>query len=76
MDAYEASNIEFARFVKDTDYVTEAEKFGNSFVLELLISKKTLSGIVQAVAGSPWWLPVDGADWLHPAGPDTDIKDK
>ncbi|CAK8686852.1 unnamed protein product [Clavelina lepadiformis] len=73
MDVYEASNVEFAHFAKETGYVTEAEKFKNSFVLEMLISKEVLSRITQAVAASPWWLPVDGADWLHPEGPGTNI---
>ncbi|XP_002131627.2 formylglycine-generating enzyme isoform X1 [Ciona intestinalis] len=74
MDVHETSNIEFAHFVKATNYVTEAEKFKNSFVLEMLISKETLSKITQQVASSPWWLPVDGADWLHPEGPDSNIS--
>nr|CAB3266704.1 sulfatase-modifying factor 1 [Phallusia mammillata] len=74
MDTYEVSNLEFAHFVKETGYVTEAEKFTTSFVLENLISKEELAKITQAVASSPWWLPVVGADWLHPAGPDTTIK--
>uniref|UniRef100_H2ZMI2 Sulfatase-modifying factor enzyme-like domain-containing protein n=1 Tax=Ciona savignyi TaxID=51511 RepID=H2ZMI2_CIOSA len=73
-DVYEASNAEFARFVKATDYRTEAENFKNSFVLETLISEQTLSKITQQVASSPWWLPVDGADWLHPEGPDSNIS--
>uniref|UniRef100_UPI00358F94F5 formylglycine-generating enzyme isoform X2 n=1 Tax=Myxine glutinosa TaxID=7769 RepID=UPI00358F94F5 len=25
------------------------------------------------VAAAPWWLPVKGADWRHPEGPDSDI---
>ena len=74
IDKYEASNIDFAHFVADTGYITEAEKFKNSFVLEMLLSKKVQSAITQAVAGSPWWLPVENADWLHPEGPDTDIR--
>ena len=73
MDVYEASNVEFAHFVHKTGYVTEAEKFGNSFVLETLLSEKVQSSITQAVASSPWWLPVDKADWLHPEGPDSNI---
>ena len=73
MDMYEVSNIDFAHFVHETGYITEAEKFKNSFVLETLLSEKVQAGITQAVAGSPWWLPVENADWLHPEGPDTNI---
>ncbi|XP_066284909.1 formylglycine-generating enzyme-like [Branchiostoma lanceolatum] len=72
-DVYEVSNAEFDIFVREAGYVTEAEKFGDSFVLENLISEKVKSEITQAVAGAPWWLPVKGADWRHPEGLDSDI---
>lgn len=73
IDIYEASNEDFKNFVDDTGYVTEAEQFGNSFVFENLLSGKTKSAITKAVAAAPWWLPVDGADWKHPEGPDSNI---
>jgi len=74
LDVHEVSNNEFSLFVKDTGYVTEAEKFGNSFVPEFFLSKELKEKILQAVADAPWWLPVDGADWRHPEGPDSDIS--
>ena len=73
LDVHEVSNAEFELFVNSTGYVTEAEKFGNSFVLETFLSQETQSKITQAVAAAPWWLPVDKADWRHPEGPDTDL---
>ncbi|XP_072136739.1 formylglycine-generating enzyme isoform X2 [Mobula birostris] len=73
MDMYEVTNAEFERFIKDMDYVTEAETFGDSFVFEGLLSKKVKSGITQAVAAAPWWLPVKDASWKHPEGPDSNI---
>ena len=73
IDPYEVSNARFAQFVSETGYVSEAESFGNSFVVEQFISNETQSKITAAVANAPWWLPVDGADWRHPEGPDTDI---
>lgn len=75
MDVHEVSNAEYELFVNSTGYKTEAEGFGNSFVLESLISEKVKEDITQAVAAAPWWLPVDGSDWRHPLGPDTGIKD-
>ncbi|XP_038054416.1 formylglycine-generating enzyme-like [Patiria miniata] len=75
-DAYETSNAEFDLFVRKTGYVTEAEQFGDSFVLESRISEEVKKDISQAVAAAPWWLPVKGADWRHPEGPDTDINDR
>ncbi|XP_078270569.1 formylglycine-generating enzyme [Rhinoraja longicauda] len=73
MDMYEVSNAEFERFIKATDYITEAETFGDSFVFEGLLSDKVKSSISQAVAAAPWWLPVKGASWKHPDGPDSNI---
>ncbi|XP_044518763.1 formylglycine-generating enzyme [Gracilinanus agilis] len=73
MDLYEVSNAEFERFVNSTGYVTEAEKFGDSFVFDSMLSDQVKSDIHQAVAAAPWWLPVKGANWRHPEGPDSSI---
>ncbi|XP_006157994.1 formylglycine-generating enzyme isoform X2 [Tupaia chinensis] len=73
MDAYEVSNAEFEKFVNSTGYLTEAEKFGDSFVFEGMLSEQVKTGIQQAVAAAPWWLPVKGANWRHPEGPDSTI---
>ena len=70
MDAFEISNFHFLEFVLDTDYITEAEVFGWSFVLENLVSEDTNSKIEEAVADAEWWLPVQGANWKYPEGPD------
>uniref|UniRef100_A0ABM0LX12 Sulfatase-modifying factor 1-like n=1 Tax=Saccoglossus kowalevskii TaxID=10224 RepID=A0ABM0LX12_SACKO len=75
-DKYEVSNREFQLFVDDKGYVTEAENFGDSFVLEARVSEKTLSTVTEVVAQTPWWLKVIGADWKHPEGPDTNITDR
>lgn len=74
LDKYEVSNDDFEYFVKSTGFITEAEKFNDTFVFELLISDEIKSNITQAVAAAPWWLPVKGANWKHPEGPDSDIK--
>nr|XP_055238139.1 formylglycine-generating enzyme isoform X1 [Gorilla gorilla gorilla] len=73
MDAYEVSNTEFEKFVNSTGYLTEAEKFGDSFVFEGMLSEQVKTNIQQAVAAAPWWLPVKGANWRHPEGPDSTI---
>ncbi|UYV66254.1 SUMF1 [Cordylochernes scorpioides] len=73
LDVTEVSNADFEIFVESTGYVTEAEKFGNSFVFERLLSKNVKEKITEAVAAAPWWLPVDRADWRHPEGPGTSI---
>ena len=60
MDVHEVSNAEFARFAESTGHVTEAETFGDSFVMEAYLSDGVLSKIDQAVKDAPWWLPVKG----------------
>ncbi|PRD35991.1 UNVERIFIED_CONTAM: Sulfatase-modifying factor 1 [Trichonephila clavipes] len=76
IDIHEVSNKEFEDFVKSTNHVTEAEKFGDSFVLDFLLSDEVKATITQAVAAAPWWLPVKGADWRHPEGKDSNISDR
>ncbi|XP_058419432.1 formylglycine-generating enzyme isoform X1 [Diceros bicornis minor] len=73
MDAYEVSNAEFEKFVNATGYLTEAEKFGDSFVFEGMLSEQVKTDIQQAVAAAPWWLPVKGANWRQPEGPDSTV---
>ena len=73
MDIHEVSNSEFARFVAETGYKTEAESFGDSFACDYFLSNETINTIEQAVKAAPWWVPVKGADWRHPEGPDSSI---
>lgn len=74
MDKYEVSNKNFETFVGITGFKTEAEKFGNSFVFEGLLSDGVKRKIEQAVAQAPWWLPVEKADWRHPEGSDSNVE--
>ncbi|XP_054025452.1 formylglycine-generating enzyme isoform X2 [Dryobates pubescens] len=76
MDQYEVSNEDFEAFVNSTGYITEAEKFGDSFVFEGMLSEEVKADIHQAVAAAPWWLPVKGANWKHPEGPDSSISNR
>nr|XP_027197784.1 formylglycine-generating enzyme-like [Dermatophagoides pteronyssinus] len=76
LDKYEVSNKKFAKFVEITKYVTDAERFGTSFVLDLMLSEQVLANITQAVAQAQWWLPVNGADWLHPEGIDSNLEER
>ncbi|KAH9402869.1 Formylglycine-proteinrating enzyme, partial [Tyrophagus putrescentiae] len=71
MDVHEVSVQRFADFVKKSGYQTEAELFGNSFVLEGMASEAVRRRTSQAVAGAEWWLPVAGASWAAPEGPDS-----
>ncbi|XP_071612460.1 formylglycine-generating enzyme isoform X2 [Heliangelus exortis] len=34
------------------------------------------TGYITEVAAAPWWLPVKGANWKHPEGPDSTISSR
>lgn len=65
------TRAEFADFVEDTGFVTEAERFGWSFVFWSDVPKAI--GPTQAVPGAEWWRRVDGADWRNVCGPLSDV---
>lgn len=73
LDVHEVSNSEFELFYNETKYKTEAENFGDAFVFEPLLSDETRKILTQAVAAAPWWVPVQGANWRHPEGPDSNL---
>lgn len=64
------TTAEFAAFVANTGYVTEAERFGWSFVFWAQVPD-TL-GPTQGVVDVQWWRRVDGARWSAPNGPGTE----
>lgn len=68
MAATTVSNREFAAFVRATQYVTEAEQAGQSYVFHLQVAEAERAQYA-AVAGLPWWLIVDYACWQRPQGP-------
>ena len=68
---YTVSNREYAAFVDDTDWRTEAESYGWSFVFGGLLPDDF--PLTRGVEATPWWRQVEGADWRHPEGPHSDI---
>ncbi|KAK7144953.1 hypothetical protein R3I94_011139 [Phoxinus phoxinus] len=74
IEEHEVTNKQFQHFTNQTGYITEAERFGDSFVFEGLLSEEVKSALLHAVAAAPWWSPVKGADWTHPEGPDSTIE--
>lgn len=74
IDSYTVTNAEFSRFIDDTAYVTDAEKFGWSFVFHLLLSEEAKRHVIQDVPGTPWWLVVEGAAWNSPEGPGSSLQ--
>lgn len=55
---YLVTNKEFAQFIRETGYLTTAERLENGFVF------------------NPNFNEVKGANWKHPFGPNSNIKDK
>jgi sulfatase modifying factor 1 len=74
IDRYAVSNARFRAFVEATGYVTEAERFGWSFVFVGLLPDDFPP--TRRVAHAPWWRQVHGADWRHPQGPQSQVADR
>lgn len=66
---------EFAAFVIDTGFRTDAERHGNSLVFAGLLTE-ALQHRCPAVAETPWWRQVDGACWFRPEGPGSSVEDR
>jgi formylglycine-generating enzyme required for sulfatase activity len=74
IDRCAVSNARFEVFVAATGYVTEAERFGWSFVFVGLLPDGF--GPTRRVAHAPWWRQVHGADWRHPEGPQSHVAER
>jgi formylglycine-generating enzyme required for sulfatase activity len=71
IDRYAVTNTQFAAFVDATGHVTDAEKFGWSFVFAGLLPDDFVE--TRGVVGAEWWRQVFGAQWRHPEGPHSDL---
>src|SRR5699024_11987884 len=76
IDKYSVTNEQFSQFIDETGYVTDAEKYGWSFVFYQFVSKELEKNISQVVQQTPWWYVVEGAYWKHPEGPDSSIDQR
>lgn len=72
IDATAVTNARFGSFVDDTGYVTDAERFGWSFVFSGLLPA-SLADTPRPV-DAPWWRQIFGADWRHPEGPESGLS--
>lgn len=71
------TNAQFATFVQATGYVSEAERFGWSYVFAAFVAPSARSAVIAGtVLGAPWWRGVEGACWRHPEGPGSAIGDR
>lgn len=70
---YAVTNDDFRRFVDATGHVSEAERFGWSYVFASFLPgplRKDAPRPDQA----PWWCGVEGAYWDAPEGPGSDVE--
>src|SRR3954462_13766941 len=85
VDQNTVTNRQFARFVAKTGYVTVAEQTPNA--ADYPGADPELLGPASTVFRSPaqrvdlrdhyqWWIYVPGADWRHPQGPGSSIKER
>ena len=67
METTTVTNARFQDFVAETGYLTDAERIGDSLVFQDLIRAGTPPS--RAVAETPWWRVIEGANWRNPYGP-------
>ncbi len=72
---YTVTNEEFERFVMDSGYVTDAEKFRWSYVFYQFMPEALRQELMSPI-DTPWWLQVEGAYWAAPEGPGSDISER
>ena len=85
MDQYTVTNEEFHRFVEQTKYVTFAERPPKAEDYpgakpELLVPASVVFRMpkrrVDLKNCFNWWTYIPGADWRHPDGPESSLKDR
>ncbi len=83
MDRTTVTNAEFGAFVKDTGYVTVAERpldpadfpgADPALINPGSMVFRMTKGPVDLRDISNWWAYVPGANWRHPEGPNSDLR--
>ena len=60
VDKFAMTNAQFAKFVEETGYTTDAERFGWLFVFEDFLAEADRDRVMQNVPAAPWWVAVKG----------------
>jgi formylglycine-generating enzyme required for sulfatase activity len=74
IDRFAVTNRRFAAFVAATGFVSEAERFGWSFVFKDALAPG-MRPPASRVAEMPWWYRIEGARWDRPAGENSSIEE-
>nr|WP_268240350.1 formylglycine-generating enzyme family protein [Saccharopolyspora subtropica] len=69
------TNAQFGEFVAATGYVTDAERFGWSYVFAGFLPR-ALRKVSPRPQQTPWWCGVEGACWRAPEGPGSTVADR
>lgn len=76
IDRCAVTNAQFYRFVDETGYQTDAERFGWSFVFDGFVPETDRKYVMRSPAETPWWVAVQGATWYQPEGPSSSVEDR
>ncbi|GAF64910.1 hypothetical protein BTS2_1806 [Bacillus sp. TS-2] len=76
IDQYAVTNKQFNEFIEETKYITDAERYGWSFVFHLLVDEGVKSGIQYIAEQTPWWWMVNHANWKQPEGLGSTIENR
>lgn len=77
IDATPVTNAQFADFVSETGYNTDAERYAWSFVFWGHIPEDRFEqSVADTLLAAPWWCKVYGASWRTPEGPETHIRER
>jgi len=85
MDQYPVTNEQYAKFVKETGYVTYSEQTPDpkewpGAIPEMLVPASIVFKIpdheVDLRNHYNWWEYLPGANWQHPEGPDSSIEER
>ena len=76
ISVYAVTNAQFADFVRETGYRTDAERLNWSYVFHLSVPPDARRRIGRTPADTPWWLPVPRAYWAQPEGPGSTALDR
>jgi formylglycine-generating enzyme len=74
VDRFAVTNARFGAFAAATGHVTDAERYGWSFVFHAFVPPDHPP--TNAVVGAPWWRVVPGATWSAPEGPGSTVEDR
>ncbi|WP_426368642.1 formylglycine-generating enzyme family protein [Streptomyces sp. E-08] len=73
IDVHAVTNDAFAAFVAETGHVTDAERFGWSYVFAGFLPAALRRGAPRP-GRTPWWCGVEGASWNRPEGPGSTLE--